>query len=251
MRRNVRAALRRAFAAHRRRAAMSGPPTPDERASQYTGVHGARYFEYQRDSGLSSAAIDRRSFQRHIEPDQVVVDFGCGGGYMLEALDAEERIGIEVNDVARAEAHARGIRTVGSANELPTEWADVVISNHALEHVLHPYSELCELRRILKPGGKLVIRLPLDDWRTQRRYRDDDPNHHLYAWTPLLLGNLLSEAGFTVKECRIVACSWPPFHAQLFRLLPRTLFDLAGCVSARVRGLRQLTAVAVRPGSIR
>jgi hypothetical protein len=89
-----------------------------------------------------------------------------------------------------------------------------------------------------------VLWLPLDDWRAQRRLRPD-PNHHLYTWTPLLLANLLEEAGFTVEECRVVTHAWPPFTATLARL-PRPIFDLIARFWAIVRRRRQLTAIARR-----
>jgi hypothetical protein len=51
----------------------------------------------------------------------------------------------------------------------------------------------------LRLTGKLILMLPLDDWRAasqQGRYRDGNQHNHLYAWTPQILGNLLVEAGF-------------------------------------------------------
>jgi SAM-dependent methyltransferase len=137
---------------------------------------------------------------------------------------------------------------VESARELDDAIADVVISNHALEHTLAPLDELRELRRVLKPGGRLVLWLPLDDWRTQRRLRADR-NHHLYTWTPLLLRNLLEEAGFEVRRCRVVSHAWPQFHEFLFRRLPRPAFDALARAWAIVRRQRQVMALAERPAA--
>jgi SAM-dependent methyltransferase len=126
--------------------------------------------------------------------------------------------------------------------------ADVVISNHALEHTLAPLAELRELRRILKPGGRLVLWLPVDDWRSQRR-PGEDVNHHLYTWTPLLLRNLLDEAGFEVRECRVVTHAWPRFHEFLFSRLPRPAFDVLARLWAVLRRRRQVMALAERPSA--
>jgi SAM-dependent methyltransferase len=102
---------------------------------------------------------------------------------------------------------------------------DIVISNHALEHVPHPLSALREIRSKLVCGGRLMLCLPFDDWRTQAHYVPDDINHHLYTWSPLLLGNLLNEAQFVVEEARVYTHAWPPRWRWLDAHLPVGLFD--------------------------
>ena len=70
---------------------------------------------------------------------------------------------------------------------------------------LAPLDELRELRRLLKPGGRPVLWVPLD--RASQRASPDpaDVNHHLYTWTPLLLGNLLTEADYAVREVAVAS----------------------------------------------
>jgi SAM-dependent methyltransferase len=208
----------------------------------YGGERGVDYFDYQRRLGVLGGELNLFKFERHVRPDDAVVDFGCGIGALLERLPAGFKSGVEVSEPARREAQARGLEVVASTTELESASADVVISNHALEHTLAPLDELRELRRILRPGGKLVLWLPIDDWRAQRRPRPD-PNHHLYTWTPLSLANLLEEADFEVEESRVVAHAWPPFTALVARL-PRPLFDLLARFWAIARRRRQVMAVA-------
>jgi SAM-dependent methyltransferase len=217
---------------------------PDSVASPYRGHRGAAYFAYQaRTASREATALDEFKYAPFVSPTDAVVDFGCGIGALLERLDAADKTGVEVSDVARRAARARGLRVVASTGELADASADVVISNHALEHVLSPLEELRELRRVLRTAGKLVVWLPIDDWRTQRRPRAD-PNHHLYTWTPLLLSNLLEEAGFEVRECRVVTHAWPPFTSALARF-PRPIFDVIAGIWAFLRRRRQLMAVAL------
>lgn len=211
--------------------------------SHYRGAAASDYLAYQRAIGARGAELNRWKFEPHVKPSDTVVDFGCGTGGLLERLDAAVKVGVEVSEPAREEARLRGIEVVASTSELPDGHADVVISNHALEHTLSPLHELRGLRRVLKPSGKLVLWLPIDDWRAQRR-ATADPNHHLYTWTPLLLANLLDEAGFQVLETRVVAHAWPPATARLARL-PRPAFDALARVWAVLRRRRQVMAVAV------
>ena len=214
----------------------------------YRGELGEEYFDWQGSGADVNAEIESTKFAPHVSATDTVVDFGCGGAALLATLPAAERIGIEPNPPARRAGEGRGIRMVESSRELDDGIADVVISNHALEHTLAPLDELRELHRVLKPGGRLVLWLPLDDWRTQRRHRED-ANHHLYTWTPLLLRNLLEEADFEVRECRVVAHAWPQFHKVLFRRLPRPAFDALARVWAVARRHRQVMALAERPAA--
>lgn len=129
---------------------------------------------------------------------------------MLEALGAAEKIGVEVNPHAREEARGRGLDVRAGLDEVERHWADVVVSNHALEHTLHPFGVLSELHEVLRPGGLLALVLPIDDWRTSRRATGPDRHGHLFTWTPLLMHNLLGEVGFVEVRTAIRTRAWPP-----------------------------------------
>jgi SAM-dependent methyltransferase len=215
-------------------------------SERYQGSEGEAYFAWQRGSGPVSAVVDVPVFQPYVGPADAVLDFGCGSGALVAALSSGPKFGVEVNAAARLEASGAGIEVVPSTDELAAESIDVVISNHALEHVPDPLAELRLLRGVLKPGGRLVLRLPLDDWRSQRDAADDG-NHHLFAWTPRLIANLLREAGFRVERSEVVNYAWPPRSASLVERMPRALFDLLARATAIVLRRRQLLVVGRRP----
>ena len=60
-------------------------------------------------------------------------------------------------------------------------------------------------RRLLRPGGKLLLFVPFERERRYRIYRPDEPNHHLYSWNVQTLGNLMTELGFELLDGK-VAC---------------------------------------------
>jgi hypothetical protein len=66
---------------------------------------------------------------------------GAGGGFLILNLkECDEKLGVEINPLAREEAlNERNIHLVASCSDLPDMWADVIISNHALEHVFCPW----------------------------------------------------------------------------------------------------------------
>lgn len=178
-------------------------------AKHYEGLEGHAYYAWQRRVGLMGGHLEARKFSSSIESHDTVLDFGCGSGAMLRSLTCARRVGIDINPAARSEAAANGVEVYASLAEVPSSSIDVVVSNHALEHALSPYEVLCELLRVLIPGGRLVICVPFDDWRTQRVYDPRDSNHHLYTWSPLLIANLLCEAGFEVESGAILTHACP------------------------------------------
>lgn len=227
-------------------AACDITPYAQRSSAHYKGTRGQEYFGWQNEVGEIGADLNLWKFVDHVRPDDTIVDFGCGNGALLARLPAQRKIGVEVNPAAREAASLRGIEIVRTADEIAPESADLVISNHALEHTLNPLAELRALHTALKPGGSIVLWLPLDDWRSQRRY-EEERNHHLFAWTPLSLGNLLEEAGFEAIETRVVTKAWLMFFRSFSRRLPRRFYSLITVVTAVTTRRRQLFARAQRP----
>ena len=191
-------------------------PTPSMATSHY----GAEYFKWQFEIGSFGGWANITKFSKYIRPRMRVVDFGCGCGYLLANVNCREKLGVEVNPVARAKAEEVGIRAVASASEIEDGWADIIISNHALEHCQHPLQELQALLPKVVPGGMIVFVVPCE--AIKNRYRTGDPNHHLYSWGPMSLANLFAEAGFAVVESKAYIHCWPP------RSTPRLLKSFGG-----------------------
>ncbi len=107
-----------------------------------------------------------------IKPGEKVVDIGCGAG--IDSLIAARMvapegqvIGVDMTasmlEKARHAAEEAGIENVdfrqGYGEELPVDdgWADVVISNGALNLMPDKTAGLKEMSRVLKPAGRLQI----------------------------------------------------------------------------------------------
>lgn len=110
-----------------------------------------KYFQYQKNIGVFGAKANRIKFEKLIFDNLKVLDFGCGGGYLLNEFKCKiDKYGIEINEVARNQAIENGLKCYKSSNELPSDYFDLIISNNALEHCENPYLELKELYRALK-----------------------------------------------------------------------------------------------------
>ena len=213
----------------------------------YLGMEGQEYFRWQDRLGTWSGVWNARFFQAEIHPTDSVLDFGCGAGHLLAALTAGHKVGVEVNPAARQAALHYGLQLVPSLTQVDGTPFDVVISCHALEHVPTPLDTLIGLRSRLRTDGRLVLLLPLDDWRSadQRRYHVDDVNMHLHCWTPQALGNLLRAAEFRSVKVRIVTRAFPPRGDFLWGI-GRPVFEAAATLAAMLKRRRQLLAVATR-----
>lgn len=224
------------------------PPSIPVQPAWYTGAQGLEYFRWQNRTAECTAQIEARKFQKYIRPTDAVLDFGCGGGHTLRQLKCLRRVGVDVNPAAIAVASQAGIECHDSISAIPDETFNVVISNHALEHVEHPIAVLRAFRDKLLPSGVLVLCLPIDDWRKQRVYNPKDVNHHLHTWTPQLLGNSLLEAGFQPDQfsIEILPHALFPGTAATYGRLPEPIFDSLCQAFARLSKRRQIVAVATK-----
>lgn len=118
-------------------------------------------------------------------PGGRILDAGCGLGWLLSALGDEwDRCGLELS--AYAAEHARQFGDVRTAPveecPFPDAHFDVVVCHHVIEHVPEPERAIAELRRVLRPGGRLVLGTPDFDSGAARRFGADyrllrDPTH--------------------------------------------------------------------------
>lgn len=227
---------------------VSKPPAPVYGASvHYEGQKGETYFSAQAVTGELGAKWNLKFWEDYIHLQDSVLDFGCGGGYLLSLLPGKIKIGVEINPAARAAAESQGIHCVAALDELGEMRFNRVISSHALEHVPAPLLALEQLRLRLTDGGKLLLLLPLDDWRaaSQRNYRAGDLHRHFYTWTPQNLGNLLDEAGYKNIRITILTDAMPPnFKLAALLLKNEVLRSLAGWLLGVLLRRRQLFAEA-------
>ena len=92
---------------------------------------------------------------------------------------------------------ARSVDHIGPAHDLPVgdgEY-DAVLCTQVLEHVPDPQAVLRELHRILRPGGRLYMTLPLA-WELHELPFD------FFRYTPHGLYSLLGDAGFEDLDIR-------------------------------------------------
>jgi SAM-dependent methyltransferase len=132
-----------------------------------------------------------------------VLDAGCGTGGLLAALAVHapglELTGLELFAAAARRAGGKSGAPVvgGSVNAMPFADAsfDAAIAADVLCHAdVDPAAALAELRRVLRPGGRLVVNMPAFAWL---RSAHDRRVHNARRQTAAEVRATLAAAGFT------------------------------------------------------
>lgn len=115
--------------------------------------------------------LDRYRFAlTRLAGSEAVLDAACGSGYGTKMLRSRARrvVGVEVSDHALAYAadHYAGEGIAYQKADLrsllpfPSDTFDMVVSFETIEHLIEQEALLGEFRRLLRPGGTLLISTP-------------------------------------------------------------------------------------------
>lgn len=150
-----------------------------------------------------------------------LLDVGCGVGKLIRygPFPGATFVGLDIRlsslEMARQQAYQHLV--VGDAGrDLPfeDESFDIVVCNHVLEHLHQPEALIQEARRVLRPGGLLLVGVPMVWWWTRwlrihvlpllvRRKRPEllaAEFGHVYFFTMLSLKELLK--AFAIEDVR-------------------------------------------------
>lgn len=197
------------------------------------------------DRSRRQARILARALSGQTEPG-VILDIGCGDGSAAATaaplLKPHRLVGVDWSQDAlrRANRHLSAVRGGLTEPGLPfaSGTADAVLFSEVIEHLVDPDAALDELRRVLRPGGHLLLSTPnLAAWynralllagvqpvfsEVSMRGIYGRPGSqvvgHLRLYTARALREMLPAAGF-----EIVKMSGAPYHdvPRPFRPLDR------------------------------
>ncbi len=147
-------------------------------------------------------AIDKWLGQLRPPSGLEILDVGCGAGNMIHHLSRYGHVrGIEVDPRPVKIAQSRGydVRRADAAKGIPFEDAsfDLVTALDVIEHVEDDAAVLRQARRVLKPGGHLLVTTPAFQWLWSY---NDELNAHKRRYTARDLGARLGKAGLRVQR---------------------------------------------------
>jgi SAM-dependent methyltransferase len=144
-----------------------------------------------------------------------ILDAGCGSGRnMIDLARHGVVTGIELSETSVALARERdsGEVIAGSVLEMPfaADSFDLAASLDVIEHLEDDLTALRELRRVVAPGGSLLVTVPAYQWLWSGH---DEINHHHRRYTRSSLLRVAREAG------------WEPVRTTYFNslLLPAAI----------------------------
>ena len=147
--------------------------------------------------------------------EAALLDFGCGAGIWLMAMQGQGYQNLSAFDVgqpALAQLERAGIRAYADdAARLPSQAFDCIRMEHVLEHVVDPTATLQLLREKLTARGTIALCVPNFGSASAARLKNDwralKLPHHLSHFTASALQRVARAAGFQIKRVRFVPIS--------------------------------------------
>jgi SAM-dependent methyltransferase len=105
-------------------------------------------------------------FQRYVQADDTVLDLGAGYCEFINNISSRRRLALDVSEASRAHT-APGVEFIQGASTdlamLADGTVDVVFASNFFEHLPSKQdllTTLTEVRRVLRPGGRMLILQP-------------------------------------------------------------------------------------------
>ena len=175
-----------------------------------------------------------------------LLEVGCGdgrrlarfraGGWTVEGQEVDAKAAQVAKDRFGLDVHLGELADLN----LPADRYDAVALNHVIEHVHEPAELLGECRRLLAPGGRLIVITPNSAALGRRTFgpywRGLEPPRHLHIFNRQALAALAARAGFVRYQTWTTAAKAETF-AQGSLMIARQTSGGSHATAVRMRPL--------------
>lgn len=170
--------------------------------SEYHSRYFATRFGYDATRDVVWREVCRYLQPREIPDGGVVLEIGAGYCHFINQIHGRARHALDLSPDLPQRVAAGVVPHVGSCTALPMfedESVDVVFASNLFEHLTRDElaAALTEIRRVLRPGGRLAIVQPNFKYCAPEYF---DDYTHLQVFTHLSLSDRLMADGFQIQR---------------------------------------------------
>lgn len=143
---------------------------------------------------------------RDLKKEAAILDIGCGSGTLLRRIQTwgySNLTGVEPH-ISNDITYPEGVKIIKTDLLHHTGEYDLIMLHHSFEHMSNPREALQHLSHMLRPGGKILIRIPVADSFAFRKYGVSwyqlDAPRHIFLHTTKSIAMLAKECGLTLQQ---------------------------------------------------
>jgi len=178
---------------------------------------GSEWYEAQEHYRLDEPKVYRGYHMTFLDSSPVfpqgtrVLDIGCGTGELLGELhkrncevwgvDSDKRdIEVAKQFFGLSNLYAMPLDDFFLKMDLPL--FDIITFFEVLEHLDNPLAFIDNVKKLLKPGGRIIMSVPSRDRMLANLYDWDFPPYHLSRWNVTAISNLFAKIGFKINSIK-------------------------------------------------
>lgn len=156
-----------------------------------------------------------------IDPSSRVLDVGCGSGKLLHRMSAAGFKNLTGVDPYILKPTSSAVTIQKSDLQSMSGEFDFIMFNHSLEHVPEPDQSLSNAKRLLAPGGRILVRIPTSSSHAWTEYGPNwvqlDAPRHIVIPSRKGMNALAERCGLSVKQTIDDSTAFQFWGSEMYR----------------------------------